>query len=211
LDLEAPPMKSSAVIIFVTLLMCALGNAADPRPLTEFFPAGVFGRGNADMDAAIAWWYATQFRAFKEPSIQTSAEPRAEIYRFTLLPTFNTPLMVRLTVAADGSGVAIAKRLSGEGGYNPGKIDFERTLKVTQKQVEALRATLAAQKFWQMPTAPERTGSDGMEYVFEGLRDNVYHVVTRWTPAAGDGYRALCVELLHLGQLEEVPGRAEPR
>ncbi len=193
-------MKTAFLAIYIIALTLKV-SAAEQYPLTEFFPAGAFSRGGIEFGAG---WYANHLRAFKEPSIQPSPQMHAETYRFTMLPTFNFPLTVRLTVAPDGSGTAVAKRLTGKGGYEPGKLDFERTYAITQKKVQTLRSTLAARKFWQMPTSLERTVCDGSEYIFEASRDNRYHVITRTSPEDGDRYRALCIQLLRLGHLDEI-------
>jgi hypothetical protein len=179
-------------------------GAAELRAFTDFFPAGAFGRGDSGMDAFIANWYATHLRAFKEPSLRSPPKEQQELYRFTMLPTFHHPLSVRLVVAPDGSATAVAKRLTGKGGYEPGHLDFERTHPVTRKQVEQLRRSLASRAFWDLPTELPRTATDGTEWIFEAFRGGRYHVVTRHSPEDVDPYRELCLQLLGLGQLKEI-------
>lgn len=195
-------------LAFVGFFLAA--HAEEPHPFTEFFPAGIFGRGDPGMDAFTAGWYAKHLRAFQEPSIREATGSSAETYRFTMLPTFNFPLAVRLIVAPDGSGTAIAKRLTGKGGYDPGNLDFERTNAVTPKQIARFRATLAAHDFWQMPTEGEPI-PDGTQWILEVCRDGRYHIVTRNSPKDGDPFGQLCRQLLGLGKLEQIDAYSRER
>ena len=190
---------------FITFLAAGFAALAANKPgFSEFFPGGVFSRNDDGNDAFISGWYASQLRAFKEPSLCTSPQKQGETYRFTMLPTFNFPLTVRIHIESDGTATAIAKRLTGKGGYDPGKLDFERTQTLTRKQVVALRTAIADNKFWQMATALERPGCDGTEWIFEAVRDGRYHIVTRWSPSDKNSYRQLCDRVLRLGGLDEI-------
>lgn len=202
-------MKTKLFILACAALLAA-ASAEEQRAFTEFFPAGAFGHGDPGMDAFVAGWYAQHLRALKEPSISSLSDPAAEVYRFTLLPTFHHPLCVRITVAADGSATATAKRLTGKGGYEPGDLDFERTHSVNKRQVDTLRTIVAARKFWELPTELPRTGNDGTEWIFEARRGGRYHVVTRWSPDGGD-YKRLCLQLLQFGQLQEIDAYVRER
>ncbi len=121
---------------FITFLAAGFAALAANKPgFSEFFPGGVFSRNDDGNDAFISGWYASQLRAFKEPSLCTSPQKQCETYRFTMLPTFNFPLTVRIHIESDGTATAIAKRLTGKGGYDPGKLDFERTQTLTRNRL----------------------------------------------------------------------------
>src|SRR5262245_53562261 len=70
-------------------------------------------------------WYPEHLEAMKEPSLfQQSTNKVVEQYRFLWLRTFHKPIAVR--VRKDSAGITLrVVRLSGAGGYNPGKIEHE--------------------------------------------------------------------------------------
>lgn len=77
----------------------------------------------SDTEAA---WYPKHWRAAGEPSLYlASRAPGASAqrtYRFTWLPTFQSPVIIRIAQAGEGRMRLTATRLSGQGGYEPGQV-----------------------------------------------------------------------------------------
>ena len=53
-----------------------------------------------------------------------------------------------------------------------------------------------------MPTDFGDMGRDGSQWVLEGVRDNRYHIVDRWSPENSE-YREACTYLLKLSGMDE--------
>jgi hypothetical protein len=193
--------------IFFTLAFAVTVSdtgSAEQTSATEYFLPGVSWRGYSDTEAFMALWEPDYLQAFKEPSLWIQPKLKDEVYRFTMLPSFYHPLAVRLIVAPDGSGIVISKRLTGKGGYDPGYLDFERSHPVTREQVKKVRRAVDALKFWSLPTEVPSTCLDGANWIFEIHREGRFHSVIRNSPHAGSAYRKLCLQLLRIGNLEEI-------
>jgi hypothetical protein len=128
-------------------------------------------------------WYGKHLRVLGERPLCGSA---AEVYRLTWVPSFHPTIVVR--VARDSAGYLLrAKRESGAGGYEPGRLVVDTSIRLVKSDVDALRRLLGAAHFWSLPSkpAPDGTvGTDGAQWVMEGLVAGRYHVVDRWSPRA---------------------------
>jgi hypothetical protein len=118
---------------------------------------------------------------FHEPLLNAEAETIPESYRFTYFPTFENPWTIRLIVRSENSGDLIVKRLSGKGGYDPGKLDLTRTLPITgerfNKLIEILRKPDAARPYGNL--------TELQVGMLAGLDGSTWHLETR----RGQGYR----------------------
>ena len=96
-----------------------------------------------------------------------------EVYRFTWLRTFNHPVSIRLE--KQGDIVKLFSRVcNSAGGYDPGKIIFDTTINLTQKQVDTTNIKLDDAKFWTLQTeAREDIGKDGSEWIIEIFKNNI--------------------------------------
>jgi hypothetical protein len=141
----------------------------------------------------------------QEPSLwDLSKKNSVETYRFLWLRTFHHPVAARLKVAPDGSGELIVKVLNGKGGYEPGRLIRNSTMRVDKDGVIRFLKLLDEAGFWAMP--PEETmgnsvGVDGAQWIIEAAKGGQYHVVDRWSPDDGPYRKAGLFLVLNLGGL----------
>jgi hypothetical protein len=129
---------------FVIVLVLLFGGSL--RAQTQYFPPHVFCR--AGETEHCERWYVPHLHAMGEPSLwELSKSQSAESYRFLWLRTFNRPVSARLTIAKDGSGDLSIKVLSGSGGYAPGHLTQDRSIKVAKDSVDYFLQLLAKQSF----------------------------------------------------------------
>ena len=114
----------------IPLFIAAQLVAADPAKAATYFSAAaltrpVRGCGNRPKRPTIsafeASWYAAVWIRADEPPLGASASASLlPTWRFTDIPTWSSPMIFRIGEEADGRLRMIAKRLSGQGGYDPG-------------------------------------------------------------------------------------------
>jgi hypothetical protein len=133
-------------------------------------------------------WYSKQLTALQEPSLwEASKKQETESYRFLWLRTFHRPIAIRVDVSADGTSLLTAKMTSGAGGYDPGKLTQNQAITLTKEQTNLFLAQIGEHNFWKLPSVEEApAGSDGAQWIIEGVRAQTYHVVDRWSPQDGD-------------------------
>ncbi|MCL5287089.1 MAG: hypothetical protein M1453_03725 [Acidobacteria bacterium] len=144
--------------------------------------------------------YSKFLRVMNEPSLwELSKDQKSHSYRFLWLRTFDNPIAVRVIVNEDGTGTLVTKILSGQGGYDPGRLRTNRRRKLSTREVGHLLFILDERGFWSLPSEerlPEGTVQlDGAQWITEGVKGGAYHVVYRWSPETGRD-RAIGLEFL---------------
>lgn len=180
-------LKVSRLTFLLFLLLAGLPEFLLAQ--TEYFPKGALDN-KEDSDRFVREWYSKHLKAMKEPSLwEMSKDKQAQVYRFLYLRTFDHPIAVRAELNKDGNGILVTKILSGQGGYEPGRLIKNSRRKLSKLEVENLLGLFADQEFWSTPgyprQPPEIVGLDGAEWITEGVKDSKYHVVTRWSPEYG--------------------------
>jgi hypothetical protein len=66
-------------------------------------------------------WYGKQWRALGEGPLCRAVGDREHVYRFVWVPTFDPTVAVTITIGAQHYRLR-AKKLSGAGGYEPGRL-----------------------------------------------------------------------------------------
>ena len=152
--------------------------------LAQFFPKSSLDPRGDDFKAN---WYSTQLRALQEPSLFALATNRkAESYRFLWLRTFHHPVAVRVDLQADGSWMLVTKVANGAGGYSPGSVTTNTSRQLTAHEVQSFRSKVESGGFWNAPSPiNDQTGTDGSQWIIEGVKAGRYHVVDRWMPKNG--------------------------
>jgi hypothetical protein len=159
------------------------------------------------VDSFSTSWYSKMLFALREPVLKNYNGDK-EVYRFTWLRTFNHPVSLRLE--KQGNIIKLfSKVCNGAGGYEPGKIIFDTTINLTQKQVDTANIKLDNAKFWTLQTeSSEDNGMDGSEWIIEVNKNNKYHMVVRWTPERGTVFRTIGEYLISISQIKnEMTGR----
>jgi len=131
-----------------------------------------------------------------EPSL--SCGPRADgfAYRFLWLRSFHHPIAVRLEKVGPQAVLSTAE-LDGTGGHAPGKILKQTQRALSPAEQSKFEAKLNDVGFWEMRRDQDRFGSDGAQWILEGIDNGQYQVVQRWSPGPG-AFSDVCVLLLDL-------------
>ena len=148
-------------------------------------------------------------KLFREVPVLPTDDPKAEIYRITFIPTFYNPIKIRVEKHNDDY-ILIAKRLSGQGGYDAGTLQSEKRRKLRQHEWNRLLDLLKEAGFWELPYVEKESGPnakgeeticlDGSEWVIEGVRNGQYHAVNRYCPEV-KSFEAIGLYLVKLSGL----------
>jgi len=141
---------------------------------TKYFPPGTFP---AAVDQFTSDWYSKHLVVMNEPSLWASAVRGETVWRFVYLRTWGKPIAIRVT----SDGKLFATRLSGSGGYDPGKIDTHRERTLAKSDVARIETALTAASFDTTDTEGP-LGQDGAQWVIERAHAGNYRLVERWSP-----------------------------
>ena len=197
------------------LLVAACSEAADlvgldsgmvvaPVPLAdakvadgEYFPSylgttnkGCSYRGIKNpliLDEMSSDWYSSHLMfAGERPLTDLAMEAPQQInVRFVWLRSFDKPIIVRIQEQADGRAIIEAKRLSGDGGYEPGEVEERFIRDLTLAEFGAFKALLEGSALSTEPAANCDEGLDGARWVLEVIDEGQYSFFDRWTPEKG--------------------------
>lgn len=175
-------------VVFVAAFAIVVGKLAAAR--VQYFPPSfstvLTSCGRPVVDDIEVDWYTAQWRAADEKSLYlASASPTGSArltYRFTWLRTFDPPVMVRVDVAPNGVMQLTAKQLSGQGGYDPGRLVKRTVRNLTGDEAAKLNAAILASSVFDSPETNCRGGADGSRWIFEANDHGRYRYVNRWTP-----------------------------
>lgn len=145
-------------------------------------------------------WFSKMLFALKEPVLKDYQGDK-EIYRFTWLRSFNHPVAIRLEKQSNIVRI-FSKVCGGAGGYEPGKVIFDTTFLLTQKEVDGFNERLEAAKYWSMQTENNVMGNDGSEWILEVFKNGFYHMVVRWSPFDEIAFRKIGEYLLSISQIK---------
>ena len=164
------------LILLVPALYCVVGLAlADD----SYFPT----KKNGGADAVTpfeAKWYSEPLKRMREPHFPDLAKDvNAEVYRLMILPTWGNPIVVRVQRGAKSYSLS-ARRLDGQGGYDPGKLVEAKDIDLNADDSNALDALIQNLQFFQLSTTDEVRGFDGDEWILEGVSQGKYHLIQRW-------------------------------
>src|SRR5258706_15132529 len=117
-------MRLATAFCILTLVPAAL-------PAQQYFPPGVL--------ESKANWYSRYLKALHEPSLWELSlhDPKAEVYRFVWLRSFHHPIAVRLVVRTNGSGWIHSRMTTGQGGYEPGRINHSGVSWLTKTKTQS--------------------------------------------------------------------------
>jgi len=177
-------MRQSLIVFFTVAFAVLFAPAQVPPPSIKYFPDSSL---DVRPDHFKSDWYSAQLSALQEPSLyQMIKSANAESYRFLWLRTFHHPVAVRIDVNPDGTSLLTAKMASGTGGYRPGTIAENHSKVLSKEQTSAFLLQVKASKFWEArnPVNDQR-GTDGSQWIIEGVERGRYHVVDRWSPTSG--------------------------
>jgi hypothetical protein len=172
-----------------------LRDPPDAHP--QYFPVRVFHDSSESglFQGFKERWYAKHLRAMREPSLsETSTDSSIIAYRFLWLRTFHSPIAVRLIIHVDGTGTLIGKMTDGKGGYSAGNLTLNESHELTKEQMAEFLGLLQRASFWSAPAEEDTGGTDGAQWVLEGVEKGHYHIVDRWSPKKSD-FERVCLFL----------------
>lgn len=146
-------------------------------------------------------WRKEVLTKFREKPLEDFASSDAdESYRLVLIPTFDTPIVIRVWKSKDRHFLVV-KRLKGEGGYEWGKLASENTKTLSQEEWNTFILLLNNADFWGMPAKEDDpVVGDGTFWAMEGARNKIYHGVHRIFP--DKDFRESCEFLIKLSELQ---------
>jgi len=170
-------MRTIFLAVFAIVAFSIHGHA-------QFFPKSSLDMGGDDFKAT---WYSAQLHALEDPSLfALSKQGEAESYRFLWLRTFHHPISVRVDRQGDGSWTLTTKVANGPGGYSPGKLTTNTSRKLTTQEALSFLSKVQNVEFWNAPNPiNDQTGTDGSQWIIEGVKTGHYHVMDRWMPKDG--------------------------
>jgi hypothetical protein len=195
-------------IILVSALWCATASAiADD----SYFPIKTKS-GAEGVTAFESKWYGKSLERMREPRLPGLAKDvNAEVYRIMILATWGKPIAVRVQRHGELYSLS-ARRLDGQGGYDPGKLVESKNSELNAEDSKTLEQLIQKVSFFQLPTDDDVFGHDGDEWIIEGVSQGKYHVVVRWCADSYDpekrkltAFLALCKFLLDKAALSEKP------
>jgi hypothetical protein len=188
---EGPGVEvSMRTLLHTALLTCSLLPLGSLLSIAQdvYFPTEALSEDSWD-DQFKQDWYSHELKKLEEPSLLEESKNRlSESYRFLWLRTFHRPLAIRLDLRLNGSGILTTKVADGEAGFpHTVKHLIENVARpLSREQTRALLAQVRRTDFWSLPShVDDQAGTDGAEWIIEGVKEGRYHVVHRWSPERG--------------------------
>jgi hypothetical protein len=103
-----------------------------------------------------------------------------EQYRLTILKSFENPICITLT--NNKRTLLNFKSTNGKGGYNSGVIKKRLSIPLKKIVWHKIKLNIELSSFWKSKSFVEVNGGDGTFYILEGIKNNKYKFVVRWTP-----------------------------
>jgi hypothetical protein len=142
----------------------------------------------------------------QEPSLwEISKSSKEDIYLFFWLRSFDKPIVIRLNVHADETGILTTKITNGHGGYEPGKLIRNQIKRLPRITTQWFLDRIEELDYWNLSAREidsNVVGLDGAQWILEAVRDGQYKIVDRWSPDK-DPIRTLgLIMLLELAKLK---------
>ena len=160
------------------------------------FPKAVFD--NSDF---FADFYGMYLKSMDEKSLLNFSNNNREVYRFLWLRSFHHPIFVRIE-KTDNSIQIFSKELDGRANGDDSRKVLRSEKKILDEQQWCIFLRLLEKsEYWKMPNG-DKIGRDGAQWILEGVRENRYHIVDRWSPGDKSGFGEACVYLLKLSGID---------
>jgi hypothetical protein len=162
------------------LLVPALWRAMTlPFADDSYFPIKTKA-GDEGVTAFEAEWYGKSLERMKEPRLPNFVKHvDVVVYRMMILPTWGNPIAVRVQKHGELYSLS-ARRLDGQGGYDPGKLVEAKDIELGADDSKSLAVLIQNLNFFQLPTEDDVIGNDGDQWIIEDVSEGKYHVVQRW-------------------------------
>jgi hypothetical protein len=196
------------LIILLSALLCAeVAAVAD----NSYFPikTTIGGEGITEFESK---WYSQSLERMNEPRLPELAnDAKADIFRVTILPTWGNSIAVRVQRHGELYSLS-ARRLDGQAGFEIGKLVESKDVSLSADDSKTLAELIQNLNFSRMATDEDVRGTDGDEWIIEGVSQGKYHVAVRWCASSYDpkkrnltAFLALCKFLVNKSTLSERP------
>jgi hypothetical protein len=157
-------------------------------------PPGTFFPDDDEMDRYFEEMGFGLMQRAGEPSLwKLSVQPDYHAYRFRWEGGRRIlgPLVIRLVIQPDGSGVAtikIWKSIPVEYDPETSTPDYDKSLQaeytkpISRRNMKKFLHQIEKAGFWELPTEDNHQGLDGETWNLEGAKNGKFHFVTRWVP-----------------------------
>lgn len=146
-------------------------------------------------------WYSKHYKALEEEKLYQK-KTDDEILRFVYLPTFNNPICVRVE-KKNNEYLLTVKRTNGQGGYESGRLVYQRKKKITETQWNELMEKVKSSNEWEVFYKEELFGGlDGSQWIFEHLSPQGYKIRDVWSPSSSDEFYTLGMYLFNLAGIK---------
>ncbi|WP_218821544.1 hypothetical protein, partial [Sphingobium sp. Z007] len=158
-------------------------------------------------DAGTLASYAAFLAAAKEPVLYVGGGEAAvegkRVVRFLWLRTFHPPIIVRIDFRRDKPPRLVAKRLTGIGSYEVGKVDLTIDRALDDVEADRVKALLAQDDmFTSASPSCGPPGTDGAQWMVGVIDAEGYHFTRAWSPRDGK-VREIGLALLALAGWED--------
>lgn len=164
------------VIVLISALCCATALAFSDD---SYFPIKTKAGGEG-VTAFESKWYGKSLERMNEPRLpEFVKDVNADVYRIMILPTWGNPIVVRVQRHGELYRLS-ARRLDGQGGYDPGKLVEAKDIELSADDSKSLAVPIQSLNFFQLPAEDDVMGNDGDQWIIEGVSLGKYHVAVRW-------------------------------
>jgi len=149
-------------------------------------------------------WFSKHLSAMKEPVLTVRKDDKDYFaFRYLYLSEGARPMAMRIE-KADGKIVLRIVVLSGDGGFEPGRIKHQKQSELTEEEFDAFMVKLEKSGLWNLPYDDRVGGFGGSRIVIETIKDGKHFVFTRWTPQLDTKERKLSGVVRFQSQLFEM-------
>lgn len=148
----------------------------------------LFARPLMALDDFQQEWFSSHLAAAGERplvALETGLGSDSFLMRFIWLPTFDNPVVVRLGGSTGDERRLVAVRLSGAGGYDPGKVAARLDRRLSDEEWARIDSLLTRTELLEQQPGECEFGLDGSEWIVESIDDDGYHFLKRWSPQDG--------------------------
>lgn len=142
---------------------------------------------------------STPLFALKEPLLYNKPTNK-EIYRFTLLRSFDNPVSIRIEKFENSIWI-YSKIGQGASGFKSKKIKQSKKAKISTEDWNAFSQLMDELDFWNLSQSRSAPMTDGSEWILEGSTPEWYSVHSVRSPNKGSEFYRTCIYLLELSKI----------
>jgi hypothetical protein len=119
-------------------------------------------------------WSAVLAR-FQEMPFEALPAGVDESYRLVWIPTFHSPVSVRIW-SSRGKRFMVTKKLDGKGGYGMGHLAQEEMRPLSEDEWYGFMRLLSQARYWDMPSIDDSPlPNDGAGWVIDAVQNRKHH------------------------------------